>query len=469
MMATPARLAGVGAFVLGGLVLFAIGLFMIGDRQMAFAKRFTVYTEFTKITGLQPGAVVRVLGAKAGSIKQILPPNSPGEKFRVRLEIAESLHQLVRTDSVATIETEGLVGGSYLGIATGTDAAPRVSPNGTIAGKEPFEISDLVQQMGDSITKVNATIDEMKGDVQTAILSVADTMGSANALITDVSGDVKKMVTSGAKVTEDASQIAEGLRSGKGVIGKLITDDELYLRAIAIARQTEETAANANQVVELAKNTLEGFQAKDGPLQEMTADFKLTLEGARAAMVGFAENMDALKHNFLLRGFFNGRGYFDLDDISPAAYRQGVLTKGGRQVARVWLRSDALFEPEPDAGEVERLTAAGKVHLDSAFAPSLEHAASGVVIVEGYAQQGPLEARFLRSRARASLVRDYLLARFFLDAQTTGAMPLGADSPGSPGLLPWDGVAIAVILPKGTITGKEGSKTGFSASPSHAD
>ena len=128
-MATPARLAGVGAFVLGGIVLFALGLFMIGDRQMAFAKRFTVYTEFTKVTGLQPGAVVRVLGAKAGSIKQIVPPNSPGEKFRVRLEVVESLHQLVRTDSIATIETEGLVGGSYLGIGTGTDAAPPVAPN----------------------------------------------------------------------------------------------------------------------------------------------------------------------------------------------------------------------------------------------------------------------------------------------------------------------------------------------------
>ena len=129
-MATPARLAGVGVFVLGGLVLFALGLFMIGDRQMAFTKRFTVYTEFTKVTGLQAGAVVRVLGAKAGSIKQILPPNSPGEKFRVRLEVVESLHQLVRTDSIATIETEGLVGGSYLGIGTGTDAAPRVAPDG---------------------------------------------------------------------------------------------------------------------------------------------------------------------------------------------------------------------------------------------------------------------------------------------------------------------------------------------------
>src|SRR5688572_31994236 len=108
-MATPARLVGVGVFVLGGLLLFTLGLFMIGDRQMAFAKKFIVYTEFKKITGLQPGAVVRVSGAKAGSITQILPPETPDEKFRVELAITEALHHLVRTDSVATIETEGLV------------------------------------------------------------------------------------------------------------------------------------------------------------------------------------------------------------------------------------------------------------------------------------------------------------------------------------------------------------------------
>jgi phospholipid/cholesterol/gamma-HCH transport system substrate-binding protein len=468
-MATPARLAGIGVFVVGGLALFALGLFMIGDRQMAFAKRFTVYTEFTKVTGLQPGAVVRVLGAKAGSVKQIVPPNSPGQKFRVRLEIAESLHQLVRTDSIATIETEGLVGGSYLGIGTGTDAAPQISRDGTIAGKEPFEISDLVQQMGDSITKVNATIDTIQGDVQNAVLAVSSTMGNANALITDVSGDVKKMAASGARITDDASRITEGLRRGDGVIGKLMTDDELYRRATAIAAQTEETASNVRQVVELAKKTLEGFQANDGPVRGLTADLRQTLDGARAAMVGFAENMNALKRNFLVRGFFNRRGYFDLDEVSPAAYRKGVLTKDGRQLARVWLRSDALFEPQLDDGDIERLTDAGKTQLDSAFAPSLENAASGVVIVEGYAQEGPLETRFLRSRARASVVRDYLLARFFLDAQTTGAMPLGADSPGSPGLVPWDGVAIAVILPKGTITGKGAAKAGPSARALRAD
>src|SRR5919198_3732114 len=123
--AASTRLAGVGVFVLAGLLLFAVALFMIGDRQMAFARKFTIYTQFAKITGLAPGAIVRVAGAKAGTVKEILPPNRPSEKFKVKLEIVEDLHPLVRTDSIASIETEGLVGGTFLAVGTGTDAAPR--------------------------------------------------------------------------------------------------------------------------------------------------------------------------------------------------------------------------------------------------------------------------------------------------------------------------------------------------------
>src|SRR6185369_2182557 len=115
-MATPARLVGIGVFVLGGLLLFTVGLFMIGDRQMAFAKKVTIYTEFKKITGLQPGGIVRVSGARAGAIQKIIPPSTPGGKFRVQFDILEELHPLVRLDSIASIETEGLVGGNYLGV-----------------------------------------------------------------------------------------------------------------------------------------------------------------------------------------------------------------------------------------------------------------------------------------------------------------------------------------------------------------
>jgi phospholipid/cholesterol/gamma-HCH transport system substrate-binding protein len=450
-MATPARLVGVGVFVLGGLLLFTLGLFMIGDRQMLFAKKFTIYTEFKKITGLQPGAIVRVSGAKAGAITEILPPNTPSEKFRVKLEIAEDLHQLVRTDSIASIETEGLVGGSFLGISTGTDAAPPVAADATIAGKEPFDIAELMQQMGDTIKKVNQTFDDMKGDVENTVMAIGDTVDNANTLLVDVSGDLKKMAASGATLAADAAQISETIRSGKGTIGKLVNDDELHVRVLAIATQAEQIAVNARQVIENARLTLEGFQSKDGPIQGMSASVKQTMDDARTAMAGFAENMEALKHNFLLRGFFNDRGYFDLAQISPADYREGALTNDSdRRVVRVWLGAPVLFEPDPERAEQERLTDSGKMRVDMAIGPYLEHVASGIVIVEGYAQQGTRDEQYLRSRTRASLVRDYLIAKFTLDPQATGAIPLSADSNGSPAKA-WEGVALAVILPKATL------------------
>src|SRR5471030_2451594 len=228
-MASPARLAGVGVFVIGGLLLFTVVLFMIGDRQMAFAKKFTIYTEFKKITGLQPGGIIRVSGARAGAIKKIVPPNAPGGKFQVEIEIIEELHPLVRMDSLASIETEGLVGGSYLGVGSGTSGSPTAAPGATILSREPFEIADLMQQMGDTIVKVNDTIqkvndaiDEMKTDVQRAVVSGADTIESAKQLLADVSGDVKQMASNGARLSGDAAQIAETVRKGEGSLGKLV-------------------------------------------------------------------------------------------------------------------------------------------------------------------------------------------------------------------------------------------------------
>ena len=105
-----------------------------------------------------------------------------------------------------------------------------------------------------------------------------------------------------------------------------------------------------------------------------------------------------------------------------------------------------LFELAPDPPAKERLTDAGKAWIDASIAPYMEQVASGIVIVEGYAQQGPRDEQYLRSRARASMVRDHLIGKFDLDPQATGAMALSADSTGSPGNSPWDGVAVAVIL-----------------------
>jgi phospholipid/cholesterol/gamma-HCH transport system substrate-binding protein len=443
------RLVGAGVFVIIGLLLFAIGLFMIGDRQMAFAHRFTIYAEFARVSGLQPGSIVRVSGAKAGEVKEIEVPPSPAKKFRVRLEITENLHPLVRTDSVAAIQTEGLVGGTFLSISTGSEQAPKAPENATIPGQEPFEIADLLNQMSDTVNKVNSTIDDMKDDVQYAVQSIYQTVDNANDLITDVTDDVKTMASAGARITGDVAEIADTIRSGRGTVGKLVNDDELYRRVTGIAKSAEEITEGVREVVAKTRETLDSLQSKDGPVQGVTADLKQTLGDARDAMAGLAENMEALKHNFLLRGYFKSRGYYSLSQISPAEYRKGAVTANGeRQPVRVWLETPVLFEFDPETDR-ERLSEAGKARLDSAIEPFLDRLIDTILVVEGYSRLSTHEERYLQSLDRATMAREYLIGRFHLDAQSVAAMPLENESPGSPAGKPWDGIGLAFYMPKG--------------------
>ncbi len=446
MRATPARLAGVGIFVIGALALFGVAVFLIGDRQMAFADRFEVFTEFTRVTGLQTGAVVRVAGARAGEVTEIIPPGEPEGKFRVRLLVTEELHQLVRSDSVASIETEGLVGGSFLSISSGSAASPRAAPLSTIPGREPFQLGDLLQQMSDTMVKVNATIDDLRGEVETAIVAIGDTVANANDVITSVSTDVKTMAASGRRVSEDLAELTTGVREGRGTVGRLFTDDELYSHVKQIAANAESVTTDARAVVAQARETFASMKANEGQVAGLAGNLRQTMDDARSAMSGFAENMDALRHNFLFRGFFNARGYFDLDQISPAEYREGALASNGRRVVRVWLDAGRVFEPGED--DLPALSADGRRRLDAAIAPYLDRVRDGVLMLEGYEPAGTTDQQFLGSRARAAVSRDYLVERFHLDARATGIMPLSAGPADGAPAQPWDGIALAFFLKK---------------------
>ena len=151
-MATPARLAGVGVFVLGGLLLFAVGLFMIGDRQMAFAKKFTIYTEFKKITGLQPG------GDRPRVRRQGRRDQDRSFRRARRAASSASSSRSPRTcisSCASTRSRRSKPRGSSAAAISASAAAPTrrppPRPDATIPSKEPFEIADLMQQMGDTV------------------------------------------------------------------------------------------------------------------------------------------------------------------------------------------------------------------------------------------------------------------------------------------------------------------------------
>ncbi len=437
------RLVSAGAFVVVGALLFTVGLFMIGERRMLFQDRFPLFTEFATVGQLEIGATVRVAGLDAGQVSDVLIPLSPEQPFRVRMEVREDLHHLIRTDSVATTQTEGLVGAMFINISAGTDRAPRIEEGGTVPGREPLLLSDLLQQASDSITLVTETVEMLRGDVQRAVGELALTVEGAHALIDDVRPAIVAMAENGNRISADTQAIMASINSGEGTIGKLIHDDALYEQVREIAEEATTVVASVREMSSEARLAIADFRSADGPAQGLMADVRVTLSQARAATAGLADNMEAMKHNFLLRGFFNRRGYFNLDLISPEQYRTGVLENGNRQALRIWLSADVLFEPGPDGTEM--LTPGGRARLDSGIATYLRYLPVNPLVVEGYATDGTVGERFRRGRSRSGMVREYLMGRFALAPQHTGYIALG-EAEGSPAGEPWDGVALTLFL-----------------------
>lgn len=438
------RVVGAGAFVVIGVLLFAAALFMIGSRRMLFEDRFPVYTEFAKLGQLEVGAQVRVAGADAGEVEAIEVPRRPSDKFRGRMLVTDKFHRLLRTDSVATSQTEGLVGAVFVNITPGTDQAPEVKDEGTIPGRDPFDMADLLQQMSQTVATVNQTVESLRGDITTAVKEISLTAQDAHALLRDIQPDLNAIARNGSQASADAAQVMASIKEGRGTIGKLINDDTLYTKANDIADQTKVVLDNMREVSTEARRAIADFRSPDGPAQGLVADMRSTLAQAREATGDLADNMEALKHNFLLRGFFNKRGYYDLDDISPADYRNGVLENGKRKAMRIWLDADVLFQRGPDGSEI--LTDGGRARLDSAMATYLSYVPANPLVVEGYATEGTTSEKYQQSRLRAGIVRQYLLGRYELTTQTTGYIGLASQAPGSPRADTWDGVAITLFL-----------------------
>jgi phospholipid/cholesterol/gamma-HCH transport system substrate-binding protein len=406
-----------------------------------------VFSEFEGIAGLDNGATVRVGGMQAGEVETIQVPSGPAARFRVRMRVRNDLRPLIRLDSVASIQNDGLVGNKFVQIEPGTEGAAVVADSGTIRSREPFDLADLLEQMSKTIETVNQTIVDVRTEVEEALNTISDTARTAQGLMDDVGRDARQIMASGQRVSKDLQAIVAGVREGRGTVGQLLTDDALYQRAKAIAADAERAMANVRQASEEARAAIADFRGDGGPAKGLTGNLQTTLASARDAMSDLAETTEALKRNFLFRGFFNRRGYFDLDDVTVDQYREGVLATKDRRALRIWIGTPVLFEK--DVNGEERLSDGGRARLDSAMSQFVKYPRTSPFVVEGYARGATADERFLASRIRARLVRDYIVGKFGLDVALVATMPMGDRADGAPESETWDGVALAMFVPIG--------------------
>jgi phospholipid/cholesterol/gamma-HCH transport system substrate-binding protein len=362
------RVARLGAFIVATLAALAAGVFIIGSKEYLFSSTYELKTQFDNVAGLAVGADVQVGGVHSGNVHNITLPHKPGDKVIVVMDLDRKTKEIIKSDSVASIETEGMLGNQYVAISFGSAGQAEVKDGGTIQSLPPLE-------MGALLAKTSAILDSSQQAILNTTLATAH-LNSVSAKIDD----------------------------GQGTVGLLVNDKQVYSN-----------------------------------LEQTTATLQTTMVQAQAGVTDFQENMEALKHNFLLSGYFKKRGYEDSADLAangisglPQATPVKTFTYAGKQLFGD--RDSAKMKDEKalkDAGDF------------------LAQAQFGVaVIVVSTGMDGDTQKDLVLSEARAMVIREYLVENFGFDDSQLKTLGQGKEAGATPDAA-WGSIQI-LIYPAGT-------------------
>ncbi len=322
--------ARLGIFVFLGTVLLVLSIFLLGNKEKLFSSTIEIKAFFNQIEGLKPGAPVRLSGYDVGSVSSISLSSDTTGRVEVRMRIDNELKQFIRIDSRASIETEGLVGKKIVTINPGTSDAAVISDGGVLQSKNPVNVSAIIEEtqaimknvknlsgsfadVFDRINKGEGSIGKLVNDdalynstvsiTQTAdksLTSITKRMEQISDIIVDATDGVKKIITNVDATLADVKHLVQETEKGEGVLGKLIADKSM-----------------------------------GDSLKTMISNLTKTTEAARIASVSFADNMEALKHNWLFKSYFEQRGYWSTteyekminDQIEEMKKQQEILKK----------------------------------------------------------------------------------------------------------------------------------------------
>src|ERR1700691_921132 len=457
----------VGIFVTAAIVLFGACLFLIGNQHKAFNRHVVFYTNFQNVDGLPKGTTVRVDGMNAGELVNIQIPAGPAQKFRLKMNVEDRLRGLIREDSLVTVETEGLVGDKFLLIHSGSNRSPEAPPESTLAGKEPFDITKMLEQAqgimtqaSSTITALDGTMKDVSGRLDTTLDTATGTLRTANDTIRNVDGvvlDVRNGKGTAGLLLEDkatATDVRQSIANVRQTTDKL-NDTSARSRGLLADVQTRQlipkmddtlTSAkaatqNLNQTSEQINTTLKSAFAQDQYGEDAGTNLQQSLTNLNQASGNLTDDTEALKHEFFFKGFFKHRGYYNLEDLPAEQYRSGQLFKSLPE-SREWMDAGSLFTTDQSGEEV--LSANGRQKIDQAVG-QFKEIYDKPLVIEGYASSGSPSDELVQSRRRATLVQTYLHLHFHLEPKNTGIVALSSTPPQNAGKTAFNGVSLVSI------------------------
>ncbi|MBK8367922.1 MAG: MCE family protein [Bacteroidetes bacterium] len=302
----------VGAFVLAGTVLLIFSLYLIGAKQNLFGSTFELKSQFKNVNGLMPGNNVRFTGIDVGTVKSVEIIND--STVDVTMVIENKVQAFIKKNATAMVGTDGLMGNKLININSSNESAPSVEDGDFLVSKSPLGTDDMMRTL-------NITNENVK-DITIDLKNIVRRLNSPNTLWsilmdTIVAENVKEAIVNikvtgerTAIITGDLSRIVKHVKEGKGTIGALIADTTFAVKLnqsiVNIKLITDSLALVTGDLHYITSKVKKGEGAIGTVLMDTTFVNNLneSMKNVRSGTKNFDEDMEALKHNILLRNYF---------------------------------------------------------------------------------------------------------------------------------------------------------------------
>lgn len=305
-----------GVFVLGGLVFLVLLLYMIGKNRNLFGDTYVLKARFENVQGLVAGNNVRFSGIQAGTVKSIKILNDT--VIEVTMLMDKKMLSIIRKDAVVSIGTEGLVGNKVVNIVPSGKPGGLAEEGDILASRKAVATDEMLQ----TLYKTNMDVAIIAADLKTAVQRI-NSSKALWSLLNDESlpqglrasvANIRLATGRAGNMLNNLDAIVTDVKNGKGSVGVLLTDtsfarnlNEAVLKIKSVGIEADSLAIEINRLVAGIRNDVNSGKGTVNALLKdsmMVVKLNASLDNIQKGTDGFNQNMEALKHNFLLRGYF---------------------------------------------------------------------------------------------------------------------------------------------------------------------
>ncbi len=303
----------VGLFIFFGLVIFIVGIFVLGGQQKSFVKSLRVNAVFNDIGGLKAGNNVWFSGVKIGTVKTIKFYGK--SQVEVSMSIEQSAQQYIRKDASAKLSSDGLIGNKLIVIFGGNPKTAEIEDGDILQVQKDLSTDDIMktlQENNENLIGITTNFKKLSTDI-------VQGKGTAGALLADstLANGFRAIVLNLQKTTRTSAQLAgqlgvfaSKLNTKGGLADKVMTDTVVFSKLQATADQLQKTAGNASVITDNLTKASNKLNSTDNAMGLLLNDaktanqVKTTMDNLQQSSQKLNDDLEAVQHNFLLRGFF---------------------------------------------------------------------------------------------------------------------------------------------------------------------